>query len=71
MEAVRNLIERHVGFTGSPRGQWILENWSTMLPKFLKVFPQEYKRVMGVPRPQEVVKAMAVKGVETTQEARA
>jgi glutamate synthase (NADPH) large chain len=71
MEAVRNLIERHVEFTGSPRGQWILENWSTMLPKFIKVFPHEYKRVKGVPRTQEAVKAMPVKASETTEEVRA
>ena len=71
MEAVRNLIERHVEYTGSPRGQWILENWSDMLPKFVKVFPHEYKRVLGVPRTQEAVKTMPVKGSETTQEVRA
>ena len=44
------LIEQHVEYTGSPRAQWILENWSEMLPKFVKVFPHEYKRVLGVPR---------------------
>jgi glutamate synthase (NADPH) large chain len=71
MEAVRNLVERHVEYTGSPRAQWILENWSEMLPKFLKVFPHEYKRVLGVPRTREAVKSMAVKGSETVQEVRA
>jgi glutamate synthase domain-containing protein 3 len=71
MQAVRNLVERHVEYTGSPRGNWILENWSEMLPKFIKVFPHEYKRVKGVARTQEAVKAMAVKGSETTQEVRA
>jgi hypothetical protein len=35
------------------------------------VFPHEYKRVLGVPRTQEAVKSMAVKGSETTQEVRA
>ncbi len=71
MEAVRNLVERHVEYTGSPRAQWILENWSDMLPKFLKVFPHEYKRVLGVARTQDAVKTMPVKGSETTQEVRA
>ncbi len=42
-----SLIARHVDYTGSPRGKWILENWELMLPKFVKVFPQEYKRVLG------------------------
>jgi glutamate synthase (NADPH/NADH) large chain len=39
-----------VELTGSPRGQWVLDNWAEMLPKFIKVFPHEYKRVLGVPR---------------------
>ncbi len=50
VELVRNLIERHFEYTGSPRAKWILENWSGMLPKFVKVFPHEYKRVLGIPR---------------------
>jgi len=45
-----NLIATHVAATGSPRGKWILENWQQMVPRFLKVFPHEYKRVLGVPR---------------------
>jgi len=48
--AVRNLIDRHVQFTGSPRGKWVLENWGDMVTKFVKVFPHEYKRVLGVAR---------------------
>ena len=43
-------ITRHAEITGSPRARWILENWDEMLPKFVKVFPHEYKRVLGVPR---------------------
>jgi glutamate synthase (NADPH) large chain len=52
------LIERHVEYTGSPRGQWVIENWEEMRTKFVKVFPHEYKRVLGVPRlKQEVAHA--------------
>ena len=50
MEALKNLIERHLEYTGSPRAEWVLDNWSTMLPQFVKVFPHEYKRVLGVER---------------------
>jgi glutamate synthase domain-containing protein 3 len=53
--ALRDLIGRHVEYTGSPRGKWILENWDTMLPRFVKVFPHEYKRVLGVAREQVAV----------------
>jgi glutamate synthase domain-containing protein 3 len=45
-EMLYGLIARHVELTGSPRGKWILENWEQMLPKFIKVFPQEYRRVL-------------------------
>ena len=43
-------ITRHAELTNSPRARWILENWAEMLPKFVKVFPHEYKRVLGVPQ---------------------
>jgi len=44
--ALFDLIARHVEFTGSPRGKWVLENWDQMLPKFIKIFPHEYRRVL-------------------------
>jgi glutamate synthase domain-containing protein 3 len=71
VQAVRQLIERHVEYTSSPRGQWVLDNWNDMLPKFVKVFPHEYKRVLGVPRADETLKAMPAKATETTREVRA
>ncbi len=55
-EDVRKLSElilRHLNLTGSPRAKWVLENWDALLPKFVKVFPQEYKRVLGVARAEE------------------
>jgi glutamate synthase domain-containing protein 3 len=47
---VRYWIARHAEHTESPRANWILENWDSVLPKFVKVFPHEYKRVLGVKR---------------------
>jgi glutamate synthase (NADPH) large chain len=47
---LHGLIYRHVECTASPRGKWILENWEQMVPKFVKVFPHEYKRVLGIHR---------------------
>jgi len=44
IETIRVLTRRHLELTGSPRAQWILENWSAMLPKFIKVYPQEFRR---------------------------
>jgi len=50
---VRGLLERHRDLTGSPRAAWILEHWADAQPRFIKVFPHEYKRVLGVPRVEE------------------
>ena len=49
-QIVRELIIRHLELTGSRRAKWILENWAETLPRFIKVFPHEYKRVLGVSR---------------------
>ncbi len=51
---VRALLERHRDLTGSPRAAWILEHWADAQPCFIKVFPHEYKRVLGVPRAESV-----------------
>jgi glutamate synthase (NADPH/NADH) large chain len=50
IKIVRDLITRHVDLTGSSRGHWLLDNWSEVLPRFIKVFPHEFKRVLGVNR---------------------
>ncbi len=44
---LRNLIERHHAVTGSPRARKILDDWDAMLPQFVKVFPQEFKKVLA------------------------
>ncbi len=51
---VRDLLERHRDLTGSPRAAWILEHWVDAQKRFIKVFPHEYKRVLGVPRTESV-----------------
>ncbi len=44
---VKKLVERHVAYTNSPKGRWVLDNWENMLPKFIKVFPKELKKAMS------------------------
>jgi glutamate synthase (NADPH/NADH) large chain len=46
-ELLRELVERHLHFTGSSRARSILDNWDAMLGKFVKVFPNEYKRALS------------------------
>ncbi len=50
-ELLQTLIRKHLEGTSSPRAEWILDHWESTLPAFVKVFPHEYKRVLGVPRP--------------------
>jgi glutamate synthase domain-containing protein 3 len=45
-------VIQHLELTGSRLARWVLENWATLLPKFVKVFPHEYKRVLGIVRPE-------------------
>ncbi|PWT74851.1 MAG: glutamate synthase subunit alpha [Proteobacteria bacterium] len=44
---LRKLIENHVRYTGSMRGRRILDEWVAYRPKFVKIFPYEYKRALG------------------------
>jgi len=54
VDRVRGLLERHRDLTGSPRAAWVLEHWADAQPRFIKVFPHEYKRVLGIDRVEAV-----------------
>ena len=47
IERLRSLIEEHARYTGSQRAQAILADFDNALPNFVKVFPMEYRRVLG------------------------
>ncbi|WP_127996865.1 glutamate synthase-related protein [Piscinibacter defluvii] len=44
---LRKLIEDHHKWTGSLRARHILDHWAESRAKFVKVFPNEYKRALG------------------------
>jgi len=44
---LRRMIEKHVEYTGSTQAQHILDHWSQHRTKFVKVFPNEYRRALG------------------------
>jgi glutamate synthase (ferredoxin) len=46
VEFVRRTIQLHVELTGSDVGARVLVEWDQMAPKFVKVFPRDYKRVL-------------------------
>ncbi len=43
---MKELIQKHHRYTGSQRAKDVLDNWDTYLPRFLKIIPYEYKRVL-------------------------
>jgi len=40
-------IEQHVQATGSEKGKRILENWNSERPKFVKIFPVDYRNALA------------------------
>lgn len=43
---LRGMIERHVQNTGSEVGDRVLSDWAAYLPKFVRVIPKDYKRML-------------------------
>ncbi len=54
VEEVRQLIQRHADATRSQKAFKVLALWEEMVPKFVKVMPKDYKRVL-----QALAKAQA------------
>jgi glutamate synthase domain-containing protein 3 len=65
-QILHTTIYRHFDSTGSPKARRVLEDWSTMLPKFVKVFPHEFKRVLKKSAKPETI----VRRVPTPADAR-
>jgi glutamate synthase (ferredoxin) len=51
---LRSMIQRHADLTLSDRAKQVLTHWDDYLPKFVKVMPRDYKRVL-----QALAQAMA------------
>ncbi|RZM82526.1 glutamate synthase large subunit [Leptolyngbya iicbica] len=50
---LHDMVQNHVKYTGSAKGDRVLAAWNDMVPKFVKVMPRDYKRVL-----QHIQKAM-------------
>ncbi|MHB1041416.1 MAG: glutamate synthase large subunit [Eubacteriales bacterium] len=46
IKEVRDMIEKHVMYTGSTRGRWVLDNWNELAAKFVRIIPKDYKRML-------------------------
>ncbi len=47
IDELKNMIQMHEAYTGSSKARMILSRWDEYLPFFSKVFPMEYRRVLG------------------------
>lgn len=55
---IKNLVANHVKYTESTVGKNVLDNWKEISPKFVKVFPKDYKRMF------KLIKKMQQAGLE-------
>ncbi len=46
IELVRDLIRRHIAATGSTYATRILDDWIGQEPRFVKVMPKDYRRIL-------------------------
>jgi len=46
IEQVKTAISEHVRYTDSVRGKWLLDYWKELAPRFFKVFPRDYERML-------------------------
>jgi glutamate synthase (ferredoxin) len=46
IEEVWKLIQRHQAYTNSGRAAKVLANWNNLVPKFVKVIPKDYQRML-------------------------
>jgi len=45
--AVRAMVERHFNYTRSARARQVLDAWESFVPKFVRVMPRDYKRMLA------------------------
>ena len=44
IEFLQRVIRNHFRYTRSPKADEVLRKWETLAPRFVKVFPKDYKR---------------------------
>jgi glutamate synthase (ferredoxin) len=47
---VRRMIERHAQYTQSRRARLVLDAWTDFLPRFVRVIPNDFRRVLDAQR---------------------
>ncbi len=64
---LRKLLDDHLRWTGSRRAREILDDWASTRTKFVKVFPNEYKRALGEIYAKKMASAQAVSEKKATK----
>jgi glutamate synthase domain-containing protein 3 len=47
IETLQRMVRKHFQYTRSARADEVLRKWSSFAPKFVKVFPKDYKRALA------------------------
>ncbi len=55
---LKSLLEKHFRYTGSEKARSILDDWNRERGRFVKVFPNEYRRALGAARPAHAAESM-------------
>eukprot|EP00668_Euglena_longa_P011617 GGOE01014026.1.p1 GENE.GGOE01014026.1~~GGOE01014026.1.p1 ORF type:complete len:2057 (-),score=451.46 GGOE01014026.1:451-6585(-) len=61
VEWLKGIVAKHRALTGSAKAQDLLDHWATALPKFVKVFPHDYRRVLEEEAAEQVRREQALK----------
>ena len=61
VQELKDMIQEHVAYTNSERGKQILDNFEQYLPKFKKIIPNDYKKMLSM------IVQMEEKGMNTEQ----
>ena len=68
---LKKLLEEHNRWTGSKRARELLDSWAQSRGKFVKVFPNEYKRALGEIHARKAAAVVTTKAQVTAKKATA
>ena len=46
LRIVSRMLEKHVSYTNSALGRRVLASWESLVPKFVKIYPTDYRRII-------------------------
>jgi glutamate synthase (NADPH/NADH) large chain/glutamate synthase (ferredoxin) len=64
---LKKLLEEHNRWTGSKRARELLDTWEVARQKFVKVFPNEYKRALSEIHARKEALALTIRAQVATK----